>query len=79
MKDYVSFQTETKKIIVHNSLKNLEETLPTQFCRVHNSYMINLKKIIQIKDNHIYIKDIKIAISKKYRDSFLAIIKNKSL
>lgn len=79
MKDYVSFQTNAKKIIVHNSLKNLEETLPTQFCRVHNSYMVNLKKIIQIKDNHIHIKDIKIAISKKYRDDFLSIIKNKSV
>lgn len=79
MKDYVSFQTDAKKIIVHNSLKNLEETLPAQFCRVHNSYMVNLKKIIQIKDNHVYVKDIKIAISKKYRDNFLSIIKNKSL
>lgn len=78
MKDYVLFYTEIGKHIVYHSLKKLEEILPKQFMRVHNSNIVNLNKIKKIKDNHVYILDRSISIGNKYREEFLRLV-NKQL
>lgn len=71
MKDYVVFYTGKEKHIVYHTLKKLEEILPEQFIRIHNSDIVNLEKINKIKDNHVYILDRSISIGNKYREKLL--------
>jgi two-component system, LytTR family, response regulator len=67
--DYVFFHTESHKYLVHHTLKKLEDTLPPQFVRIHHSYLINFDKISQWKDNHLYIGQTVLSVSKKYKDA----------
>ncbi|MEQ8576782.1 LytTR family DNA-binding domain-containing protein [Fulvivirga sp.] len=68
MKDYVMFHLNDNKHIAYYTLKSLIEKLPDDFMRIHQSYIVNINKIEKNKDNHIYIKDKVIPISKSYRD-----------
>lgn len=58
--DYILIKTETKNYTVHSTLKKIQEKLPTElFLKVHRSYIINTKKIIDIEDNSVFIyKDV---------------------
>ena len=79
LKDYVVFHTAGGKHIAYKRMKDLEENLPAQFCRVHNSYIINRKHIQKIEDNHVCIMDNRIPVSDKYRDSFFEKVNNRLL
>lgn len=58
--DYIVIKTETKNYTVHSTLKKILEKLPTSlFLKVHRTYIINTKKIIDIEDNSVLIcKDV---------------------
>ncbi len=60
--------TENKKYIYYKSLKDLIENLPDEFMRVHNSYIVNLTNIDILEDNHIILKNVKIAVGKSYKE-----------
>ncbi len=79
LKDYVSIVTENQRIISHKRMKDLEESLPTQFQRVHLSYIVNTDKISKISDNQIVIRENKIPLSDKYREVFLLKIGEKMI
>ena len=67
LKEYVTFYTTDKKIIVLKSLKELENTLPeNQFLRVHKSYIVNKEKAKTLYGNQLEIEDKKIPIGKMY-------------
>jgi DNA-binding LytR/AlgR family response regulator len=47
--DYIHIKTEDKNYVVHSTLKKIEEKLPDSlFLKIHRSYIINIKKIIDI-------------------------------
>jgi two-component system LytT family response regulator len=79
LKDYAVIHTKQGKHTVYKRMKELEETLPAQFSRVHNSYIVNREHIIKIEDNHIYIADSRIPASEKYRDQFFRLVTGKLL
>lgn len=63
--DYIHVKTDTANYIVHSSLKKIQNKLPASlFLRVHRSYLINIKKIIDIEENSININKIIIPISR---------------
>lgn len=63
--DYVKIRTTTHHHVVHTTMKQLEEKLPTQcFFRVHRSFIINLSKIVDIEDTNLVIMDKVIPISR---------------
>lgn len=63
--DYIQIKTEEKNYVVHTTLKKIADKLPDSlFLRVHRSYIINLKKIIDIKNNSVLIKKFVIPISR---------------
>jgi two-component system, LytTR family, response regulator len=68
--DYVNIVTKERKITTYRRMKELEEILPTQFQRVHLSFIINIEKITKIVDNQVVINESKIAVSDKYREEF---------
>jgi len=66
--DYIDIKTENKDYTVHTTMKNIANKLPTSnFLKVHRSYIINTKKIIDIEDNSVLIKKEVIPISRSQR------------
>ncbi|KJD33698.1 LytR family transcriptional regulator [Tamlana sedimentorum] len=70
--DYIQVKTEDKNYTVHSTLKKIEEKLPTDlFLKVHRSYVINIKKIIDIEDNSVLIKRDVIPVSRSNRPELM--------
>jgi len=68
MGDYVRFVTSEKKYISHNTIKWLEEKMnASMFLKVHRSYIVNIKKVSNIRENMLYINNQEIPISKANR------------
>lgn len=70
--DYIHIKTEAKNYIVHSTLKKIEEKLPTNlFLKVHRTYIINTKKIIDIEDNSVLIGKDVIPVSRANRPELM--------
>tara|TARA_B100000795_G_C22771604_1_gene428127 strand:+ start:71 stop:781 length:711 start_codon:yes stop_codon:yes gene_type:complete len=70
--DYIKIKTETKDYIVHSTLKKIEEKLPDSiFLKIHRSFIINIKKIIDIEDNSVLIKKDVIPVSRSKRPELM--------
>jgi len=70
--DYIHIKTEDKDYVVHSTLKKIEEKLPVSlFIKVHRSYIINIKKIIDIEDNSVLIKRDVIPVSRSKRPELM--------
>jgi two-component system response regulator LytT len=63
--DYIKIITENKNHVVHSSLKKILEKLPfDNFLKIHRSFVINIKKIIDIEDNSVLINKNVIPVSR---------------
>lgn len=70
--DYIHIKTETKNYIVHSTLKKIEDKLPKDlFLKVHRSFIINTKKIIDIEDNSVLIAKDVIPVSRANRPELM--------
>lgn len=70
--DYIHVKTEDKNYTVHSTLKKIEEKLPDDlFLKIHRSYIINIKKIIDIEDNSVLIKKDVIPVSRSNRPELM--------
>ena len=70
--DYINVKTEEKNYTVHSTLKKIEEKLPEDlFLKVHRSFIINIKKIVDIEDNSVLIKRDVIPVSRSNRPELM--------
>ncbi len=70
--DYILIKTESQNYTVHSTLKKIEEKLPDDlFLKVHRSYVINIKKIIDIEDNSVLIAKDVIPVSRSNRPELM--------
>jgi DNA-binding LytR/AlgR family response regulator len=70
--DYILIKTEDKNYTVHSTLKKIENKLPDNlFLKVHRSFVINTKKIIDIEDNSVLIKKDVIPVSRSNRPELM--------
>ena len=70
--DYIKIKTENKDYTVHSTLKKIEDKLPDSlFLKIHRSYIINIKKIIDIEDNSVLIKKDVIPVSRSKRPELM--------
>ena len=70
--DYINVKTEDKNYTVHSTLKKIEDKLPGDlFLKVHRSFVINIKKIIDIEDNSVLIKKDVIPVSRSNRPELM--------
>ncbi len=70
--DYIQIHTPEKSYIVHSTMKNVEQKLPTSmFYKVHRSYIVNLSKIVDIVDNTILIRQKVIPISQAKKSDLM--------
>jgi two-component system response regulator LytT len=70
--DYITIKTETNTYTVHTTLKKIQDILPGDlFLKVHRSYIINTKKIIDIEDNSVLIGKDVIPVSRGNRPELI--------
>ncbi|MCB0669746.1 MAG: response regulator transcription factor [Saprospiraceae bacterium] len=68
MGDYVIFHTDSKKYVVHLTMKGVQESLPEdRFVRVHRSYIAALDKIDNMVQNSLEINKHVIPVSETYK------------
>ena len=76
LKDYVIIRNQNSRVITLQTMKSLEEKLPSnKFRRVHRSFIVNLEKVIAVEGNSLEVmqdgKVKHVAIGKNYRDALL--------
>ena len=84
LKDYVIIRMDKNRIITLQTMKSLEEKLPSPiFKRIHRSYIINIEKINAIVGNMVEVVEKgqpkHLPIGKNYREDLLAIINKNRL
>jgi DNA-binding LytR/AlgR family response regulator len=73
--NYCNLYTKLKKHLISQTLKTIEEKLPSnKFLRVHRSYIINFSKIDSIQDGYIFIGSHKISVSRSHKDALMKVL-----
>ena len=67
--NYVVYYTQSQKLISYTSLKQALEQLPSQFVRIHKSYLINSQKINSYDQESVEIGGREIPMGRSYRGS----------
>jgi DNA-binding LytR/AlgR family response regulator len=72
---YVTVHTTKRKYLVRTSMHEyLDHFDPSQFIKVHRSYIVNLNWIEKINSNSIFVSGNELPLSKNYRDELLRIL-----
>jgi two-component system LytT family response regulator len=79
LREYVSIVTVDSKMMIYKRMKELEEQLPVNFVRIHNSYIVNIDHIEHIADNQVMIGKAKLPVSASYREAFLQLVNKRLL
>ncbi len=84
LKDYVIIRNTNSRVITLQTMKSLEEKLPSKmFKRVHRSYIVNVEKINSITGNMIEViekgREKLIPIGKNYKDELMKTIEEKRI
>ena len=70
--DYIHIKTDSKNYVVHSTLKKIEDKLPKDlFLKVHRSFIINTKKIIDIENNTVLIAKDVVPLSRTSRPELM--------
>lgn len=66
--DYVKvFLKDERVLIISETLKQLEDLLPSSFIRIHKSHMIAIDQIEYLEGNQVRVSDKMLSIGKSYR------------
>ncbi|WP_116127610.1 LytR/AlgR family response regulator transcription factor [Lewinella sp. IMCC34183] len=68
LREYVGYHTRDGRRVALGSLKQLEESLPPGFLRVHKSYIVATDKVEVLDGNQLHIGDARIPIGGSYRE-----------
>lgn len=84
LKDYVIIRLRLGRVITLQTMKSLEDKLPSaKFRRIHRSYIVSMDKIMAIEGNMVEVmekdKPKLLPIGKNYRDELLELIEKKKL
>ena len=71
--DYIRIHTRQHKLMVHDTIKNFLESLPSEeFMRIHKSFVVNLRHIEFIEGNQVTIAQQALPVSPVNRDELLS-------
>ena len=73
LKDYVKLWLNNNTLIVHSTMKNMEEQLKRydSFLRIHKSFLINLKHVSEVEGNMIKLGEYTTLIGNTYKDAVM--------
>lgn len=74
---YIHLYLSDETLSIWDTMKNLEEKLlPFDFFRCNNGYLVNLKLVKGIENNHVLIGNEKLTISRPRKKEFLSVLTN---
>lgn len=84
LKDYVIIRLEQERVITLQTMKSLEEKLPSdRFRRIHRSYIVNVNQIDAVMGNMVEVKEKgqtkHLPVGKNYRDGLQEMINQNRL
>ncbi|OYT16041.1 MAG: hypothetical protein B7C24_09875 [Bacteroidetes bacterium 4572_77] len=72
LKEYVRFHLKSgKRLVTLVSLKKMEEELPSNFMRIHRSFIVNKNMVISLYGNMVEIDNKRLDIGKTYKEKVL--------
>ena len=74
IKDYVRIKGRTRDVITYYTMSALEEILPTQFIRIHRSFIVNQKHIESFSNTSIGINNEEIPLGRLYKNQALMVL-----
>jgi DNA-binding LytR/AlgR family response regulator len=78
--NYMTIYTDRKKIIAYLTMKSLQSQLsPTDFIKIHQSFLVNRSKIESVEGNDLKVGTKSLPISRNYRDSVTNLINQRLL
>jgi DNA-binding LytR/AlgR family response regulator len=76
MRDYLRIHTPDYSLVTHQTMNDLEKTLPArQFIRVHKSYIVAIGQIRSIYGNSIELGKATIPIGVSYKEAVMGLIR----
>lgn len=80
LKDYLKINTTTGKYIIHSTLSDFTNLLPSKdFIRIHRSYTIAINKIDAVEGNSVEIEGLRYVIGRSYIEEVKHKILNSSI
>jgi DNA-binding LytR/AlgR family response regulator len=80
LKDYLKINTLTGKYIIHSTLSDFTNLLPTNdFIRIHRSYTVAMDKIDAVEGNSVEIEGLRYVIGRSYIEEVKQKILNSSI
>lgn len=74
--NYVNYITKKEQLLVRSSFKEVLNILPKNlFIQVQRSFVVGIKWIDKIENNHIYLADKEIPIGTTFKDDFSSFVK----
>lgn len=77
LKEYMSIVTDSEKTLVYKRMSEFDAIKPSNFMRIHKTFMINLDKIEKVEDYLVYMNQREIPVGKTYKEEFHSIIKDR--
>jgi DNA-binding LytR/AlgR family response regulator len=78
--NYMTIHTDRKSIVAYLTMKSLQSQLsPTDFMKIHQSFLVNCSKIDSVEGNDIRIGTRSLPISRNYRDGVTNLINQRLL
>jgi two-component system, LytTR family, response regulator LytT len=75
LKEYVKIVCSTRYYVAYESMKNLEDSLPSvDFLRVHKSYIVAKRRVQALDGNQLDIGKVKIPISRERKEEIVKAI-----
>lgn len=75
LREYVRIVTSSRQYVTYESMKNMEEMLPSpDFLRVHKSYIVSKQKVNALDGNQLEIGKVKIPISREKKEEVVVAI-----
>lgn len=80
MKDYVKIRTKAGRLVVHSTLKKMQETLEPdgRFVRVHRSFICNVNQVVDFLKNEIIVGEYSLPVSRAHKQGLLVHLREKS-
>ena len=76
--NYITYVLKNDRIMVRCSLRQAFQQLkPSDLIQIHKSFLISIKAIDKIEDNHVYIGKSRLPIGSGYKDELMKLIESK--
>ncbi len=76
LKDYVRLWLGGSKLVIHSTMKSIEESLSAHpaFLRISKSYIVNLAQVSEIDGNCVVVANQRLTIGATYKDGVMEVV-----